>query len=89
MRAKYGDGKKLPTGDWEALKKNAEVARFMQFVMGAIIKKEKNSNYTGESLKNDLVKEVKKVRAVVGDEKVWLPEPLLSHVLTQVWKGGK
>ena len=85
LRAKYAENIKMPEGNWDALRKNAEVARFAQYVVGAIKKKSSNAGYTNIHLKNDLVKEMKIVRGVVGDEKQWLPKPLLSEVLSLVW----
>lgn len=67
------------------LKKNAEVARFTQFVLGAVTKKEKNAKYKAIDLKNDLVREIKTVRGVLGDEKLYLPKALMSEVLSIVW----
>ena len=55
LREKYKSQLAMPAGDWDLLSKNAEVARFSSYTIGAIAKKEKRSNkYSAKDLKDDL-----------------------------------
>ena len=76
----------MPTGQWELLGKNGEVARFSSYVIGAMNKKQnKATKYSDGDLKDDIIREMKFCRKILGKESDFLPPALLKEVLAIVW----
>ena len=80
----------MPPGNWDLLDKNIEVARFSKYVLGAFQKRATQpKKYSETDLMDDLVREMKFLRKIVGKEKDFLPEVLLKEVLATVWNARK
>ena len=92
MRSDLASDLPLPGGgvDFELLKTTAEIARFTLFIFGAFKKKDdpKQENYGHAELRNDIVRELKKVRSITKDEKKYVPAQLLMYCMGIVWNKG-
>ena len=79
----FPDGK-----DYSKLSKAAEVARFCLYCARANEKylDADKSDYGGDALRADLVRELKKVRTEVKSPAEWVPQVVYEWAMAWVWK---
>ena len=86
LRSDHGLEYPKDAPDYGKLEENAEVTRLCCYYQGACSRV--NATYTAASLRTDLVAQMRKARAVIGDEKLWVPKEALGAMMKTLWSGG-
>ena len=82
-RSDSGSTQMLPRQDYEKLSKQGEYVRFVIYVLGCMDAVSKD--YSVEMMREDVKKDMLKLRKHVGEEDKWIHPPFYNKLLNIIW----
>ena len=73
----------LPRTDYDKLSKQGEVCRFLSYAIQCL--DGISENYSAEMAREDIKRDMVKMRKHVGDQEKWVPKLLFKKVMDLIW----